>query len=88
MAILVKYAAENQIPIHARGAGTDPGGGSIGPGLVLDFSRHMRRIISIGTDHVVAEPGIVLDHLNAELIPMGGDWSLIQAMPTSPPWGG
>lgn len=69
--ILVKYAAENLIPIHARGSGTDPGGGSIGPGLVVDFSRHMRRIISIGADQVVAEPGIVLDQLNAELIPMG-----------------
>jgi FAD/FMN-containing dehydrogenase/Fe-S oxidoreductase len=71
VAIVVKYAADNQIPIHARGAGTDPGGGSLGPGLVVDFSRHMRRIIAIGHDRVVTEPGIVLDHLNAELIPMG-----------------
>ena len=29
---VVRYAAENQIPLHVRGAGTDTGGGSLGPG--------------------------------------------------------
>src|SRR5438105_3789259 len=42
----VKYAAENNLPIHARGAGTGLAGESLGPGLVLDFSHSMRRIVS------------------------------------------
>lgn len=67
----VGYAAENQIPIHARGAGTDPSGGVLGPGLVIDFSRHFRRVVSIGNDCVVVQPGVVLDHLNAQLAPLG-----------------
>ena len=29
---VVRYAAENEIPLHVRGAGTDTGGGSLGPG--------------------------------------------------------
>ena len=54
-----------------RGAGTDTGGGSLGPGLVVDLSRHLRKVIAIGPEHVVVEPGVVLDVLNAQLAPLG-----------------
>lgn len=67
----VRYAAENQIPIHARGAGTGRNGGSIGPGFVIDFSRHFRRVIDIQPDKVVVQPGLVLDELNTRLAPLG-----------------
>ncbi len=62
---VVRYAAENRIPVHARGAGTDSGGGVLGRGLVVDLSRHLRQVISIGDDHVVVEAGVVLDALDA-----------------------
>ncbi len=68
---VVRYASENHIPVHLRGAGTDTGGGSLGPGLVVDVSRHLRKIIAIGPEHVVVEPGVVLDVLNAQLAPLG-----------------
>jgi FAD/FMN-containing dehydrogenase/Fe-S oxidoreductase len=68
---VVKYAAENQIPLHVRGAGTDTGGGALGSGLVIDLSRHLRKVIAIGPEHVVVEPGVVLDVLNAQLAPLG-----------------
>ena len=68
---VVRYAAENRIPLHVRGAGTDTGGGSLGPGLVVDLSRHLRKVIAIGPEHVVVEPGVVLDVLNARLAPLG-----------------
>jgi len=71
VAATVRYAAENQIPLHARGAGTDTGGGALGPGLVIDFSQHLRRIVAIAEDRVVVEPGVVLDVLNAELASLG-----------------
>ncbi len=44
----VRYAAEKGIPIHARGAGTGVAGESLGPGLVLDFSKYMRRVVRAG----------------------------------------
>ncbi len=69
--VLVKYAAENAIPLHARGAGTGLAGETLGPGLVIDFSRHFRRIVEIGPDYVVVQPGVVLDVLNAHLAPLG-----------------
>src|SRR5262245_13940804 len=63
----VRYAAEQTIPIHARGAGTGLAGESLGPGLLLDFSRSMRRIVSLDSDTVTVQPGVVLGQLNRYL---------------------
>jgi len=68
---LVKYAAEQNIPVHARGAGTGLAGESLGPGLVVDFSRSMRRIIGINGDTVTVQPGVVLGQLNRYLAGFG-----------------
>ena len=43
LAAIVRYASEHAIPLHARGAGTGLAGESLGPGLVVDFARHLRR---------------------------------------------
>ncbi|MGZ3303101.1 MAG: FAD-binding oxidoreductase, partial [Isosphaeraceae bacterium] len=71
VAMVVRYAAEHRIPLHARGAGTDTGGGTLGDGIVIDFSRHLRKIVKIAADRVVVEPGVVLETLNAKLAPLG-----------------
>jgi FAD/FMN-containing dehydrogenase/Fe-S oxidoreductase len=68
---VVRYAAEHQIPLHARGAGTDTGGGSLGSGLIIDLSQHLRQVIAIGSEHVVVESGVVPDTLNANLARRG-----------------
>ncbi|QDU30518.1 Anaerobic glycerol-3-phosphate dehydrogenase subunit C [Anatilimnocola aggregata] len=67
----VRYAADNVIPLHARGAGTGLAGESLGPGLVIDFSQGMRRIVSVAQDHVVVQPGVVLGQLNRYLAAFG-----------------
>jgi FAD/FMN-containing dehydrogenase/Fe-S oxidoreductase len=67
----VRYAHEHDIPLHPRGAGTGRAGGCLGPGLVIDFSRYFRRIVALGPESVVVQPGVVLDVLNAHLAPMG-----------------
>lgn len=61
---LVRYAAENQIPLVARGAGTGLAGESLGSGIVVDFSRHLRRVITTSNDRVQVQPGIVYERLN------------------------
>ncbi|WP_435016733.1 FAD-binding and (Fe-S)-binding domain-containing protein [Tundrisphaera sp. TA3] len=68
---LVRYASENAIPLHARGAGTGLAGETLGPGLVIDFSRHFRRVVEMGPDRVVVQPGVVLDVLNQRLAMFG-----------------
>src|SRR5690606_23617333 len=61
LAALVRYAAARGIPIHARGAGTNPFGAAIGRGIVVDFSCHLRRIVAIDEASVTVPPGAVLD---------------------------
>src|SRR5438128_3861999 len=68
---VVRYAAEQSLPIHPRGAGTGLAGESLGPGLVVDFSRAMRRIIGTSGDTVTVQPGVVLGQLNRYLAAFG-----------------
>lgn len=66
-----KYASQERIPLIARGAGTGLAGEAIGSGLLLDFSRHMREIESIGENTVRVQPGVVCQQLNRELRQVG-----------------
>lgn len=58
-----------KVPILPRGGGTSLAGQAIGNALVLDFSKHMNRIMSIDQDckTVTAQPGIYLEQLNNQL---------------------
>lgn len=67
----VQYAAEKRIPLQPRGAGTGLAGESLGRGLVIDFSRYMRRIVSVEEDRVRVQPGIVHAVLNEHLAAKG-----------------
>jgi FAD/FMN-containing dehydrogenase/Fe-S oxidoreductase len=67
----VRYARDNNLPIHARGAGTASAGESLGPGIVVDFSKYLRHIIRIDADKVRVQAGVVLERLNAQLRPLG-----------------
>jgi FAD/FMN-containing dehydrogenase/Fe-S oxidoreductase len=71
VAAIVRYAAERGIPLFPRGAGTGLAGDSLGRGIVVDFSKHMRRIISVGDDYAVVQPGVVLAQLNERLARSG-----------------
>lgn len=57
------------VHVTARGGGTSMAGNAIGPGLILDLSRHMDHILSIETTErtAVVQPGVVLSHLAAEV---------------------
>jgi FAD/FMN-containing dehydrogenase/Fe-S oxidoreductase len=57
------------VPIVPRGGGTSQCGQTVGAGLVIDHSKHMRNILDINVEQRTArvEPGLVLDHLNAAL---------------------
>ena len=67
VAAVVKYAAEKRLPIHARGAGSGLAGESLGRGLIVDFSRYMRRIIRTEAEAVRIQPGVVHALLNQHL---------------------
>ena len=68
---LVKYAADHQLPLIARGAGTGLAGESLGSGIVVDLSVHFRKVLEIGTDWVRVQAGVTHTELNAALAPHG-----------------
>jgi FAD/FMN-containing dehydrogenase/Fe-S oxidoreductase len=69
----LEICRDMHVPIVARGGGTSQCGQTIGAGLVIDYSKHVRKILAIDAQARTAEvePGIVLDHLNAALKPHG-----------------
>ncbi|TWT67659.1 Anaerobic glycerol-3-phosphate dehydrogenase subunit C [Posidoniimonas polymericola] len=71
VATTLRYANENGIAVHARGAGSGLAGGVVGEGLVIDFSRHMRRIIRVGEESVRVQAGVVHAELNRALAAHG-----------------
>ncbi|MDE5876028.1 MAG: FAD-binding protein [Muribaculaceae bacterium] len=68
---LVKYAADNNLNLIPRTAGTSLAGQVVGHGLIVDMSRHINRILEINAEErwVRVQPGIVLDELNIALKP-------------------
>lgn len=66
VAAIVAYARARRIPIIARGAGTGVCGQALGEGIVLDFRRHMNRVLDVDTRAARVQPGVVLNRLNAE----------------------
>jgi FAD/FMN-containing dehydrogenase/Fe-S oxidoreductase len=56
---------EFHVPFTARGAGTSIAGNAIGPGVILDFSRHLDAVLDLDpvTRLARVQPGVVLDTL-------------------------
>ena len=69
----MSICAELRIPMLPRGAGSSQCGQTVGRALVVDHSKHLRKIVAFDRDaaSVEVEPGIVLDELNAWLRPRG-----------------
>ncbi|OGI21211.1 MAG: glycolate oxidase subunit GlcD [Candidatus Melainabacteria bacterium RIFOXYA12_FULL_32_12] len=67
---ILKIANENNIPIVARGAGTNLAGGCIPlkGGIIIHFSK-MNKIISVDKDNLMCtvQPGVVVDKLQKEV---------------------
>ena len=66
-----RIARELGVPVTMRGGGTSVAGNSIGPGVVLDTSRHMNQLIDINLSDRTArvQPGLVLSQLQKQVAP-------------------
>ena len=69
VATALALARELQVPVLPRGGGTSQCGQTTGAALVIDCSKHLRRVLQVDVANrtAVVEPGLVLDHLNAQL---------------------
>ncbi|WP_407344691.1 FAD-binding and (Fe-S)-binding domain-containing protein [Pengzhenrongella phosphoraccumulans] len=61
------------VAITARGGGTSVAGNAVGPGVVLDLSRHLTRIGAIDPEArtAIVEPGVILADLQRAAAPHG-----------------
>lgn len=66
-------ATEYGVPILPRGGGTSLAGQTVGEAIVIDFTRHMRRVTAIDAESrtVRVEPGLILEQMNNQLKPLG-----------------
>jgi FAD/FMN-containing dehydrogenase/Fe-S oxidoreductase len=73
VATAISIARELKIPVLPRGGGTSQCGQTVGAALVVDTSKHLRRVLDVNVEDrtAVVEPGLVLDALNAQLKPHG-----------------
>src|SRR5699024_9985448 len=69
----VDIARTYSLSVTARGGGTSCAGNSVGPGLVLDFSKYMNQVLDIDPENhtAVVQPGVVLADLQKALAPHG-----------------
>lgn len=65
----VAVCRDHDVPVFSRGGGTSLAGQCCNAGVVIDWSKYCRRLISVDPDRrqALVEPGACLDDLNAEL---------------------
>lgn len=69
----VEICGGRGVALLPRGAGTSLCGQSIGRAVILDLSKYMNRVLEVNVEERSArvQPGVVLDELNAQLLPHG-----------------
>ena len=66
---VMRISAQAGLPVTPRGGGTSMAGNAIGPGVVIDLSRHMTRIHAVDASarYADVDAGVVLSTLTGEV---------------------
>ena len=70
---LIQFAAQHNISVTPRTAGTSLAGQAVGDGIVVDVSKHFTKILGYDAEKktVTVQPGVIRDELNLFLKPYG-----------------
>lgn len=73
VATLVKFVAENKkdnptLSLTARSAGTDMSGAAINDSIIVDFNKHLTKLINMDAHHAVVQPGMFYRDFDLETI--------------------
>lgn len=71
VAAAMAICREEGVPVLPRGGGTSQCGQTVNRALVIDCTKHLRRVLSVEGDTARVEPGITLGALNDALKPRG-----------------
>ncbi|MGI5131943.1 FAD-binding and (Fe-S)-binding domain-containing protein [Pseudonocardia sp. CA-107938] len=63
----------HDVPVLPRGAGTSIGGQAVGAAVILDFTRHMNKVLELDPEARTArvQPGVICDQLRDAAAPHG-----------------
>jgi FAD/FMN-containing dehydrogenase len=64
---ICQHGFSKNVSITARGAGTGLLGQSLSNNIVIDFTKYMNKIIEIGADYIIVQPGLVKGVVDKEL---------------------
>ncbi|MGX9898878.1 FAD-binding oxidoreductase [Arthrobacter sp. SA17] len=80
VAAVIRACRRYGIPLTSRGGGTSMAGNAIGSGVIMDFSRHMSRLLQLDRDArtVTVEPGMILTTLQKQVQAATGGASLLR----------
>lgn len=70
---LVKFVAENKkdnpdLSLTARSAGTDMSGAAINDSIIVDFNKHLTKLVSMDANQAVVQPGMFFRDFDDETI--------------------
>jgi FAD/FMN-containing dehydrogenase/Fe-S oxidoreductase len=67
---IVSLANKYSVPILPRGSGTSLAGQTIGPAIIIDFSRYLNQVLEINLEERAAwvQPGLVLNTFNSQVL--------------------
>ncbi len=73
VATIVKFVADNkkenpELSVTARSAGTDMSGAAINDSIIVDFNKHLTKLISMDTTRAVVQPGMFFRDFDVETI--------------------
>jgi len=70
---IIEFARKNNTSVIPRAAGTSLAGQVVGPGIIVDISKYMTKILEFNPEErwVIVEPGVNLSELNQFLAPHG-----------------
>jgi FAD/FMN-containing dehydrogenase/Fe-S oxidoreductase len=70
---IIEFAIKNNTSVIPRAAGTSLAGQVVGPGIIVDISKYMNKILEFNPEErwVIVEPGVNLSELNQFLAPHG-----------------
>ena len=70
---VIELGKQYKTPVLVRGGGTSLSGQSVGEAILMDCSKYFNQILEVNTEEQWArvQPGVVLDHLNKHLEPLG-----------------
>ena len=73
VAQVMRVAGRHGLPVLPRGGGTSLAGSTVNHAIVVDFSKHMNRVLEVQPEErwALVQPGLVVNHLNRAVAQFG-----------------